>query len=109
MDLRNLAADLPARVPNEIFEPLLAGREFRLERIISTGQATPEGTWFDQDQDEWVLLLAGAARLKFEGDAYDVALKPGDALLIPAHRRHRVEWTEAKPATVWLALHFGRA
>ncbi|MBI2921618.1 MAG: cupin domain-containing protein [Planctomycetes bacterium] len=108
MDLRNLASDLPPRVPNEIFEPLLAGRGFRLERIVSTGQITPPGTWFDQDEEEWVLLLAGAARLKFEGDAYDVALKPGDALLIPAHRRHRVEWTDTATATVWIAVYFSR-
>ena len=78
----------------------------RLERIVSIGHATPAGHWHDQDRDEWVLLLRGSAGLRFEGDAAAVTLRPGDHVLIPAHRRHRVEWTDAAEPTVWLALHF---
>lgn len=78
----------------------------RLERILSIGHATPAARWDDQDRDEWVLLLRGSAGLRFEGDDAAVTLRPGDHVLIPAHRRHRVEWTDAAEPTVWLALHF---
>jgi cupin 2 domain-containing protein len=78
----------------------------RLARIVSIGHATPAGRWDDQDRDEWVLLLRGRAGLLFEGAAAAVALRPGDHCLIPAHRRHRVEWTDVAEPTVWLALHF---
>lgn len=90
----------------EIFDKLLQGGRFELERIVSTGQATPEGEWYDQDTDEWVVLLSGAARLRFEGQDRDVDLCPGNYLNIPAHCRHRVEWTDATQTTVWLALHY---
>ena len=76
----------------------------RLERIVSTGQSTPPGTWYDQPGDEWVALLAGRATLRFE-DGGLVELAPGDWLLIPAHERHRVEATSAEPPCVWLAVH----
>ena len=90
----------------EVFEELLHGGEFRLERIISTGQATSEGQWYDQDADEWVLLLSGGAGLLMEGQPQPCELRPGDAVHIPAHQRHRVEWTVPGQATVWLALHY---
>ena len=76
-----------------------------LERILSIGHATPAGHWHDLERDEWVLLLRGSAGLRFEGDAAAVTLRPGDHVLIPARRRHRVEWTDAAEPTVWLALH----
>ena len=79
---------------------------FRLERIVSAGQATPPGEWYDQDTHEWVALLTGGAGLRFEDEAEPRVLAPGDYLLIPAHRRHRVEWTDPEPPTVWLALHY---
>ncbi len=90
----------------EVFEPLVAGREFRLERIVSTGQATPPGEWYDQETDEWVALLSGYATLCFEHATEPVELVPGAWVLIPAGCRHRVERTAAGEATVWLALHF---
>lgn len=101
----NLFADLPGRLPEELFTTLLAAGRLRIERIVSFGHASPEGYWFDQDQHEWVLLLQGAARLQFEDD--EVELRPGDFLNIPAHRRHRVEWTTPDEPTVWLAIHYG--
>jgi cupin 2 domain-containing protein len=76
----------------------------KLERIVSHGHATPEAGWYDQEQDEWVMLLAGAAGLLIEGEG-ERALAPGDALLLPAHCRHRVTWTAPDQPTVWLALH----
>ena len=85
---------------------LLATGNFRLERIVSNGQATPPGEWYDQDTHEWVALLSGGAGLRFEDEAEPRVLRPGDYLLIPAHRRHRVEWTDPGTPTVWLALHY---
>ena len=87
-------------------ETLVQTGSFKLERIVSSGQATPPGEWFDQDRDEWVALLSGSAGLLFEGEDHPRPLRPGDYLLIPAHVRHRVEWTEPGTETVWLALHF---
>jgi cupin 2 domain-containing protein len=101
----NLFAAIPAEIPAEIFQVLLETDNFRLERIVSWGQATPPGEWYDQDSHEWVVLLAGSACLRFEAGP-DQVLRPGDHLLIPAHRRHRVEWTDPTRPTVWLALHY---
>ncbi|MGB8993026.1 MAG: cupin domain-containing protein [Desulfobaccales bacterium] len=104
--MANLFAALPAEIPVEIFQVLLETRDFRLERIVSAGQATPSGAWYDQDTHEWVVLLTGGAGLRFEDEAEPRVLRPGDYLLIPAHRRHRVEWTDPAQPTVWLALHY---
>lgn len=106
-DLHNLIDELPDALPDELTEVLLRGEgAYRLERIVSFGQASPPGFWYDQHQDEWVLLLSGSAELVFESEDEPVALKPGDHLLIPAHRRHRVASTAAGTHTVWLALFF---
>jgi cupin 2 domain-containing protein len=102
----NLFTGIPETIPQEIIEILLKTPAFHLERIVSAGQATPPGQWYDQETHEWVLLLSGAAGLLFEGDAEVRELRPGDYLLIPAHCRHRVEWTDPRQNTVWLALHY---
>jgi cupin 2 domain-containing protein len=102
----NLFADLPGRLPDELFETLAEGGAVTIERIVSTGQATPAGQWLVGTRHEWVALLAGAARLTFEGEAAPRRLAPGDWLLIPAATRHRVDWTAADPPTVWLAVHY---
>lgn len=104
----NLLADLPAPGADESFETLLSAAGVRVERIVSPpGHASPPGFWYDQAGDEWVLLVAGAARLTFEGDeASPVELTPGSHLHIPARRRHRVDWTAPAGPTVWLAVHF---
>ncbi len=106
MEVGNLLADIPAELPEELFSELLRGKNFRLERIVSRGQATPPGQWYDQAWDEWVLLFQGEATLTVEGLPAPVRLGPGDHLLLPAHCRHRVEWTAADGDTLWLALHF---
>jgi len=104
--MTNLFTDLPAELSVERIEQLLAGDgPWRLERIVSTGQATPPGEWYDQPRDEWVVLLSGAAGLRFADTHGETRLTPGDWLRIPAHRRHRVEWTARDETTVWLALH----
>jgi len=76
----------------------------RIERIVSHGQCSPPGFWYDQDEDEWVVLLAGAARVAFDDGRPPQALQSGDFLLIPAGCRHRVSWTDPDQDTVWLAL-----
>jgi uncharacterized protein (DUF924 family)/quercetin dioxygenase-like cupin family protein len=101
----NLFAEVPARLDAERFDTLLETKGLRLERIVSTGQTTPAGEWFDQDRDEWVVLLAGTAELLFEDEAEPRALAPGDWLRIPAHVRHRVTHTDPDRPTLWLALH----
>lgn len=106
VEVGNLFSRPSLSAGEEIFETLLETAAFRLERIVSSGQSTPPGEWYDQEADEWVLLVSGSARLRFEGEPTAVALGPGDYLLIPARRRHRVEWTDPGQQTVWLALHF---
>ena len=104
--IANIYAHVPAPLAAEQFSELLAAPGLRLERIVSLGQATPPGEWLEQDRAEWVILLRGAARLLFEGETSARALDPGDYVNIPAHCRHRVEWTTPDEPTLWLALHY---
>ena len=103
----NLFAAIPPSLPAELVEPLAAAGAVRVERIVSRGHASPPGFWYDQPHGEWVVLLRGAARVLFEGAEKPIELRPGDWLDIPAHRRHRVEWTDPAMPTVWLAVHYG--
>lgn len=95
------------RNEDEIFETLLSEPGIKIERIISTGQASPPDSWCDQAESEWVVVLRGSAGVKFDDDADVRVLHPGDFLNIPAHCRHRVEWTDPDEPTVWLAVHYG--
>jgi len=105
LSVTNLLALPRERLSDEVFETLLQRPGLRVERIISSGQSTPPGEWYDQAWDEWVLLIAGAASLQLEGESEPRLLQPGDFLMLPAHCRHRVERTAAGEPTVWLALH----
>jgi cupin 2 domain-containing protein len=103
----NLLADIPADLPQELFQTLFSGNAgFRVERIVSRGHASPEDFWYDQDEHEWVLLLAGAAELAYAAPPRRQQLLPGDAVLLPAHCRHRVAWTTPAQDSVWLAIFF---
>jgi cupin 2 domain-containing protein len=102
----NLFADLPQHLPDELFTTLLDAANVRIERIVSHGHASPEGFWYDQPTDEWVLLVQGAARLRIEGQDQTIEMKPGDYLNIPAHARHRVDWTDSEQPMIWLAVHY---
>ncbi|MEZ6058418.1 MAG: cupin domain-containing protein [Planctomycetaceae bacterium] len=102
----NLFANLPQRTTDELVDLLATGEGLRIERIVSTGQVSPPGFWYDQPDAEWVVLLQGAAQLRLHGEDSPRHLQPGDHLLIPAHCRHRVEWTALDAPTVWLAVHF---
>jgi cupin 2 domain-containing protein len=103
----NLFADLPAHSDHETFSEILARPGVRIDRIVSFGHASPEGFWYDQPEGEWVVVLAGAARLRFEDEPSVCTLAPGDHVHIPPHCRHRVEWTDPARPTVWLAVHYG--
>jgi cupin 2 domain-containing protein len=102
----NLFTDVPRGLTEEQVVTLLCVPGVRVERIVSTGQASPPDFWYDQPGAEWVLLLQGAAMLRIEGEPEPKSLVPGSHVHIPAHARHRVESTQADPPTVWLALHF---
>jgi cupin 2 domain-containing protein len=95
----------PTALPEEMVTILAENRHVRIERIVSTGHASPADFWYEQGQHEWVAVLCGAAELEFE-DGQRVPLTPGDALLIPAGKRHRVQWTSTTEPTVWLAVFF---
>ena len=101
----NLFDDLPRQADEELFTELLRRKGVRIERIVSTGQSTPADKPYNQKYDEWVLLVSGSARLWIEGEG-ERELRPGDYVLIPAHRPHRVAWTAKGEPTVWLAVHF---
>lgn len=103
----NLFADLSAQSDHEVFSAILSRPALRIERIVSHGQASPDGFWYDQPHGEWVLVLAGMARLRFADESASRTLVPGDHVDIPPHRRHRVDWTDPAQPTVWLAVHYG--
>lgn len=100
----NLFTDLPANLPDELLTTLLKAANIRIERIVSHGHTSPEGFWYDQDEHEWVIVLQGAATLRFEDCSQN--MKPGDFVNIPAHKKHRVEWTTPEEATIWLAVFY---
>lgn len=113
MEIFNILSNLPADRSEEIFEIIASGRDFKLERIISSGQVTPDDQWYDQHNDEWVVLLKGMARIVFESNSdvstskvREVELHPGDSIMIPARRKHRVSYTSTSEPTIWIALHF---
>jgi len=107
MPLQNIFANLPALVPGEIVQVLVQTPALRIEKIVSHGEASPEGFWYDLPQHEWVAVVRGEARLVFQGARRAVEMKAGDTINIPAHARHRVEWTTPAEPTVWLAVHYG--
>ncbi|NVN93500.1 MAG: cupin domain-containing protein [Desulfuromonadales bacterium] len=104
--IANIFSNLPQELPEELFETLAQSPAVRIERILSQGHATADGQWFDQERDEWVLLLSGSAGLHFEGETAPRSLAAGDFVLIPTHCRHRVAWTDQQVQSVWLAVHF---
>ena len=97
--------NLPELLPNEeLFETLRSTDNMVIERIISSGQITPPGQWYDQETDEWVILLQGVAELSYD-DGKRIKIKAGDYIFIKAHQKHRVEYTSSSPPCIWLAVH----
>ena len=107
MEISDLFADLPKSLPAEFIEVLVENESVRIERIVSNGHASPEGFRYDQEEHEWVVVLKGEAKLLFENDDKPLHLKSGDHLMIPAHKKHRVEWTTPDEPTIWLAVFYG--
>jgi cupin 2 domain-containing protein len=102
----NLFENLPADIPAELFTTVLRAHGFRIQRIVSQGQASPPGFWYNQEESEWILVLEGQAAVQFEGEPQAAELRRGSYLNIPAHVRHRVVWTDPSQKTVWLAIHY---
>jgi len=101
----NIFAGIPAQIPEELEHVLHSGGPVTVKRIVSKGQSSPPSGWYDQDDNEWVLVLKGEGLLAFEHEA-DIRLREGDYCFIPAHKKHRVKWTPGDRETVWLAIHF---
>lgn len=98
--------ELPSEFPpEEIFETLLTQENITIEKVISKGQTTPPGNWYDQEQNEWLILLQGEAELSYENN-FRIRLNAGDYLFIPAHQKHRVEYTSWEPVCIWLTIFF---
>jgi cupin 2 domain-containing protein len=103
--VKNIFSSIPEPIQEEIFEDLLKTDSIRIERILSRGQSSPAQGWFDQAENEWVIVLEGSGILLFE-DGREITLTRGDYLHIPAHVRHRVTWTDPDRVTVWLAVFY---
>ncbi|KFK94657.1 MULTISPECIES: cupin domain-containing protein [unclassified Serratia (in: enterobacteria)] len=99
--------DAALKAEAETFEELISQPGVLIERIVSTGQSSPEGFWYCQPQSEWVVVLQGSAGVRFENEAEMRVMHVGDFINIPAQCRHRVEWTDPHGPTVWLAVHYG--
>lgn len=106
MQALNLYQNIPQQLPDELVDTLLAAGSVKIERIVSRGQHSPPGFWYDQEQPEWVLLVKGEASIRFADQALPVTLKAGDYLHIAAHVRHRVESTSATEDCIWLAVFY---
>ncbi len=104
MKLDNIFADIPEHLNEELFDVLQQNEQIKIERIVSTGQTSPKTGWYDQTQNEWVIVLKGEAIITFEDK--EVSLKTGSYINIPAHTRHKVSWTHPQIETVWLAIHY---
>ena len=102
----SLLEGIPAKLPEELLETICSTKYVKIERIVSRGHSSPEGFWYDQDLNEFVLVVQGSAGLQLEGKDDIVILKAGDFLNIGSHVRHRVAWTDSSCETIWLAVHY---
>lgn len=101
-----LLGDIPVELPEEIFDTICLSDSVKIERIVSRGHASPEGFWYDQEKNEFILIVQGSAGLRIENERDIVVLKTGDYLNIGAHAKHRVEWTDPACDTIWLAVYY---
>ncbi len=103
--VKNLFNGIPEKSDQELLDILLQKDSFKVERIVSRGHSSPENFWYDQDKNEFVLLISGYAGLIFD-DGTKTNLKPGDYLIIPAHKKHRVEFTGPVEKSIWLTIYY---
>lgn len=106
---KDLFADIPEELKDELIETILQTSNFRIERIVSQGHCSKEGFWYNQSDNELVMLLKGSATLRFENQPQPIKMNPGDYLHIEKHIRHRVESTDKKQETIWLAVHYNES
>lgn len=104
--MKNIFTDIPQNLPDEIFETIVKTPNVKIERIVSRGHSSPEGFWYDQNEHEWIMVLKGRAGLVFAETDGERVLNPGDCINIPAHVRHRVQWTAKDEDTIWLAVYY---
>jgi len=104
MEKANLLCNIPADLPEELVQTIVTTASLKIERIVSKGHQSPPDFWYDQEQNEWVFLAKGEAKLQFPD--HSLHLKAGDYVSIPAHQIHRVEWTTPDQETVWLAIFY---
>lgn len=105
MQLKNIFESIPDNLDEEFFELLVQGENIKIERIISKGHRSPESGWYDQEQNEWLIVLKGEAIISFE-NGIDINLKAGSHINIPSRKKHKVSWTDPKTETIWLAIHY---
>jgi cupin 2 domain-containing protein len=106
MKIENIFENIPNDISKEVTKKIFESKKIRIEKIISKGHSSPKGFWYDQEENEWVILLKGKAKLLFENETESVLLSEGDFVNIPSHTKHRVEWTEASAVTIWLAIFY---
>ena len=106
IEIKNIFENIPDHIPEELFQEILKTENIKVERIVSKGQSSKDDHWYDQEENEWIILLKGTAGLLFEGHEKAVILRSGDYINIPSHRKHRVEWTDPDMETVWLTIHY---
>lgn len=106
MKIKNILSGIPTDIPEEIIEKLISAKNVRIERIFSKGHSSPKNFWYDQEENEWVILIKGKAKLKFFDEDELIELNEGDYLNIASHKKHRVEWTDTESETIWLAVFY---
>ena len=105
MQISNIFNNIPKNINKELFEDIISKDGIKIQRIVSQGHITTDNEWYDQENDEWVIVLQGGATISFEGQD-DVHLNVGDYINIPAHKKHRVSWTSENEKTIWIAVHY---
>ena len=103
MTITNLFEQIPNALPDECISVLLSQSNVRVERIVSRGQSTPAGQWYEQTEHEWVMVLQGSGIIEYE-NCRQIVLNTGDYLYLPAHIKHRVAATAEHEYTIWLAI-----
>jgi len=106
MEIKNIFNNIPQTISEDVFENLLESKTVRIERIISNGQSSAAGFWYDQNENEWVVVLKGKAKILFKKENREVILETGNYINIPSHEKHRVEWTDPNEITIWLAIFY---
>lgn len=104
MDIKNIFQGIPQTIDHEAFEDILSSENVRIERIVS--EAISNDEWYDQSENEWVIVIQGSAKLLFEENHQEISLEKGDHVLIPAHKKHKVTYVEQNIQTIWLAIFF---